>query len=186
MSNYKTRPITETEYQEIISLIKNGCKGLRPNEKVALALILECSLGLRISDILRLKLSNFNNGMIEIKEKKTNKLQYRKVSTELYNYILQYCIQNNIKSTDFIIQTTDRNIQRVLKIATEKLGLQNVSTHSFRKTFANEIYNSSNHNIYLLKELLNHCSVAITERYLSVSQDKINEASENISSKFLV
>jgi len=56
--NKKTVVLTTEQYKEIISTLKKGCYCCRPNERIATALMLEANLGLRISDILQLKLSD--------------------------------------------------------------------------------------------------------------------------------
>lgn len=39
-------------------------------------------------------------------------------------------------------------------------------------------YENNDNDIYLVKELLNHSSIATTQKYIKVSQEKINKASE--------
>lgn len=77
---------------------------------------------------------------------------------EIYNYIKMYCLENNIKSTAKIFVISERVVQKHLKIVCDYLGLEGISTHSFRKYFATQIY-----NIALVKELLQHSTVATTE-----------------------
>ena len=54
--NKKTKALTEGQYKEIIQTMKEGFCGCRPNERIATALVLEANLGLRVSDILKLRL----------------------------------------------------------------------------------------------------------------------------------
>ena len=54
--NKKTKVLTKEQYKEIIRAIKEGFSGCRPNERIATILVLEGNLGLRISDILKLRL----------------------------------------------------------------------------------------------------------------------------------
>lgn len=53
--NKKTKALTTEQYKEIIQTMKEGFCGCRPNERIATALVLEGNLGLRISDILKLR-----------------------------------------------------------------------------------------------------------------------------------
>lgn len=55
--NKRTVALTTEQYKEIISTMKQGFTGCRPNERVTSALMLEANLGLRISDIIKLHLS---------------------------------------------------------------------------------------------------------------------------------
>ena len=56
--NKCTVALTTDQYKEIISAMKKGFTGSRPNEPIATALMLEANLPVRISDMLRLRLSD--------------------------------------------------------------------------------------------------------------------------------
>ena len=56
--NKRTIALTTEQYKEIIQTMREGFCGCRPNERIATALVLEGNLGLRISDILSLRLSD--------------------------------------------------------------------------------------------------------------------------------
>ena len=56
--NKRTKALTTEQYKEIIQTMREGFCGCRPNERIATALVLEGNLGLRISDILSLRLSD--------------------------------------------------------------------------------------------------------------------------------
>ena len=61
-----------------------------------------------------------------------------------------------------------------------ELGIkENVATHSLRKTTAFQIYRQTK-DIALTMEILNHASVKTTFRYLSLTQDRIDEAFLNL------
>lgn len=180
----RTRPLSRNEYMKIMELCKIGftdTKGSyrRPNYKVAFALMLQANLGLRIGDVLNLKPSNFNNLKFTLVESKTKKFQYRQINEKLYLMIMDYIVQNEIKQADVLIPLTSRAIQKHLKYITDYLQMDNISTHSFRKMFATTIYTETS-DIYLVKELLNHSSVATTERYVRMSQEQIDEMCKNI------
>lgn len=184
-----TRPLEINEYKTILELLTNGFeytdeKGnnhiFRPNDKVKLACILEANLGLRISDILRLTPNCIKGNKLQIIEKKTNKLQYREINSNIILMIREYQINNNIKSNEKLINISEKAIQKQLRIICNYLQLENVSTHSFRKLYATIQYEASNNDIYAVKELLNHSSLATTQRYIKVSQEKINKLSASM------
>ena len=59
--NKKTVALTEEQYKTIIEIIRSGfiCADghdVKPNNRIATALVLEANLGLRISDVLQLRL----------------------------------------------------------------------------------------------------------------------------------
>ena len=56
------------------------------------------------------------------------------------------------------------------------LSLQNYGSHSFRKYFATKIYIDNDYNIELVRILLQHSSVATTQRYIGIQQKDIELA----------
>ena len=77
MANKTTVALTRDQDNTIIQQIKTGGKGYRGNNRIATALVLEANLGLRVEDILRLRLSDIikdgNRYRLNIVEKKTSK-----------------------------------------------------------------------------------------------------------------
>ena len=183
------RPLEYDEYMTIITLCQKGFTYkdeygvehiFRPNKQLAITFILQANLGLRISDVLKLKPSTFKNDKLEVIEKKTGKLQYRTINRNLKELIYEYALENNIKSNDYLIQVKVRAIQKQLAIIANHLKLTNISSHSFRKLFGVTVYNKTNGNIELLKELFNHSNISTTQRYIKVSQKQIDEISSSI------
>lgn len=95
----KTRALNKEEYRLIIDCIKKGFDmpggtAVKANPRIAMALQCEALLGLRISDILRLRLDQFiadgSNYFVEVKEQKTGKTKKCFVPLELYCTIRQY------------------------------------------------------------------------------------------------
>lgn len=182
-----TRPLEVNEYKRIIELLQSGFtytekdkeKIFRPSRQIALALMLQANLGLRIGDVLSLKVSSFKDNKLEIREDKTDKLQYREINPTITNLVKDYAIDNGLSKQDNIFNIGVRAVQKQLKIICTYLGLDNISTHSFRKMYATLQYEANNNNLELVKELLNHSSIATTQRYIRVSQEAINKASSN-------
>ena len=181
-----SRPLEIGEYRTIIKLLQSGFIAkndsvFRPNKQVALALQLEASLGLRIGDVLSLRVNNFRNGKLEIHEEKTDKLQYRDINRGVYDYVRDFAIENQLPPTAKLFNISVRTVQDRLKTVTDYLGLENITTHSFRKMFATCAYEENGHNLELVKELLNHSTIATTQLYIRVSQQSINNASAKVN-----
>ena len=187
----KTRIINVEEFKAILTTIDTGFtykvngtdKKFRANSRVKLALMLEGNLGIRIGDIVSLTLKSFrNNGngiILDIVEEKTGKNRTFAVPMEIYNIIKIYSLENGIGADGKLFELTERAIQKQLKIVCQYLGLDDVSTHSFRKFYANEIFNNNHQNIELVRTLLQHSTIAITQKYLGVSSKEIEEAISN-------
>lgn len=74
---------------------------------------------------------------------------------------------------------TERAIQKQLKLVCDYLDISGVSTHSFRKFYATEIYKANGYNIALVQQLLQHSSTAVTQRYIGIQPKEIEAAIEN-------
>ena len=180
--NIKTVALTQEQYREIITTMRQGFAGARPNERVATALMLEANLGLRISDVLRLRLSDIvrdgDRYRLAITEQKTGKQRVFTVPYVLYNFIRLYCVDNNIADDAIMFPLTERAIQKQLKLVCDYLDYSGISTHSFRKFYATEIYKNSGYNIALVQHLLQHSSTAVTQRYIGIQPWEVEAAIE--------
>ena len=180
--NKKTTALTTEQYMEIITTIKEGFCGCRPNERIATALVLEANLGLRISDILRLHLADIvrdgDRYRLDVVEQKTGKHRVFTVPLVIQQYIENYCLRNGIKSTDLIFPITERAVQKQIKLVCDYLGYDGISTHSFRKWYATEIYKNNGYDITLVQRLLQHSSAAVTQRYIGLEPQRIEQAIE--------
>ena len=180
--NKKTKALTTEQYKEIIQTMKEGFCGCRPNERVATALVLEGNLGLRISDIVKLRLCDIvldgGRYRLEIVEQKTGKSRVFTVPLVIQQYIENYCLRNGLRRDELIFPLTERAIQKQLKIVCDYLGFDGISTHSFRKWYATEIYKNSGYDIALVQRLLQHSSAAVTQRYIGIEPQRIEEAIE--------
>lgn len=182
------RPLEKEEYDKIMNLCKSGFeyydegrkRKFRANEQLAMTFLLQANLGLRISDVLKLTPSTLKNDKLEIIEKKTGKLQYRDINKNLKGIIYEYALEHNIKPDEYIIKLKRRGVHKQLSIITNYLQLSNISSHSFRKLYSMTVYNQTDGDIELLKELLNHSSIATTQKYIRRTQEEINKVSASI------
>lgn len=176
-----TIPCTEEQYEEIIKVLWNGsCSGLvRRNRVCAIILQTEANTGLRIGDVMRLRLCDiiYDNGRyrFHLTEHKTKKKRIFTVPTPVYNMLYRYAKANNIGNDELLFKMTIRNVQKKLDQVTDYLGYRYISSHSFRKRFAIRAYESSNFDVNLVRTLLNHSDTATTIKYLGVSDDRIEK-----------
>lgn len=180
--NKKTTALTTEQYKEIIQTMKEGFCGCRPNDRIATALVLEGNLGLRISDILKLRPADIvrdgDRYRLEITEQKTGKRRVFTVPLVIQQYIENYCLRSGIKRNDLIFPITERAVQKQLAIVCDYLGYSGISTHSFRKWYATEIYKNNDYDIALVQRLLQHSSAAVTQRYIGIEPQRIEKAIE--------
>lgn len=181
--NKKTKALTTEQYKEIIQTMREGFSGCRANDRIATALVLEGNLGLRISDIIKLRprdiVRDGDRYRLEVVEQKTGKRRVFTVPLVIQQYIENYCLRNAVRHTDMIFPITERAVQKQLKIVCDYLGYDGISTHSFRKWYATEIYNANGYDIALVQRLLQHSSASTTQRYIGIEPQKIETAIQN-------
>ena len=181
--NKKTKALSTEQYKEIIQTMREGFCGFRPNERIATALVLEGNLGLRISDIIKLRLCDIvrdgDRYRLEIVERKTGKRRVFTVPLVIQQYVENYCLRNGIERNALMFPITERAIQKQLALVCDYLGVDGISTHSFRKWYATEIYKANGFDIALVQRLLQHSSAAVTQRYIGIEPQRIEQAIQN-------
>ncbi len=181
--NKKTKALTTEQYKEIIQTMRSGGAGFRGNERIATALVLEGNLGIRISDILKLRPCDIvldgDRYRLEIIEQKTSKRREFTVPLVLKQYLDNYCLRHNIRQNEPIFGFTARAVQKQLQIVCDYLGYEGISTHSFRKWYATEIYKNNGYDIVLVQTLLQHSSAAVTQKYIGIEMQRIETAIQN-------
>ena len=184
--NKRTRAIDEETYKLIISTMQKGFEyqGVihKKNEKISTVLQLEYNLGLRIGDILNLTMDNFvkdgGRYRLNIHEQKTGKYRNFTVPVEIYNFIRDYAYENNINPKAKLFPITERAVLKHLKVTCDHLELEGIGTHSFRKAFATNMYVNNHYNIELVRVLLQHSSVTVTQRYIGIGSRELETAIE--------
>lgn len=169
--------------KEIISEIKQYLK--ERNQRNYILFLLGIDTGLRISDILQLRVKDVQGWRIDIKEKKTNKVKRIRMSPELKKEIRKYCEGKN--KNEFLIKSRkgkNKPITRamayiMLKQVADEFGLDNIGCHSLRKTFGLIFYHQFK-DVAALQEIFNHSDPKITLRYIGINQENL----DNMMSKF--
>lgn len=186
--NKRTVALTTEQYKKIIKTIMSGFVDkdqniVKPNRRIATALTLEANLGLRIGDILKLRLSDIirdgDRYRLDIIEEKSGKKREFTVPLEIYAYIQNYALENNIRTTAKLFEISERAVNKHLQKVCKYLNLDGIGSHSFRKFFATTIYNNNRHNINLVRVLLQHSSIVTTQRYIGLQPEEIEEALQN-------
>lgn len=143
--------------------------------------------GLRVSDIIKLKYDDirdeYNNmrSHISIIEEKTKKSKKFPICNGLYNELEKYT--KNLKVGDYLFKSqkgnnrpiTTSQAYRILSSAANSIGLDEIGTHTMRKTFGYHHYKQY-HDVAMLQKLFNHSSPSITLRYIGIEQDEIDQS----------
>ena len=88
------------------------------------------------------------------------------------------CLRNGIGRNELMFPLTTRAIQKQLALVCDYLGYEGISTHSFRKFYATDIYVKNGYDIALVQRLLQHSSASVTQRYIGIAPQRIEKAIE--------
>lgn len=187
MGRYETVTITREQVKDIVTTVREGYTDYsgvkhRPNTQLATILILEANLGCRIGDIMNLTTESIidDGGIykLNIIEQKTGKRRNFIVPKPVKAFIDSYIKESGIyRGPLFDIKAPA--VWKQLRAVTSYLGLDNVSSHSFRKCIATDMYNKTGHDIEAVREFLNHSSTKITQAYIKRSDAQLETAIEN-------
>lgn len=170
-------PIRDKEKIEKIKRIlkENGSRNY-------LLFLLGINSGLRISDILKLKIKDvYNKEYIEITEQKTNKYKKFPITQSYKTLLNEFASDKAPEEWLFASKRGTRPISRIqaYRIITEaclKAEIAvNVGTHTLRKTFGYHFYQQQK-DIALLQTIFNHSTPSVTLRYIGINQDIIDKS----------
>ncbi len=149
--------------------------------------VLGINSGLRISDLLKLKILDIieNNKIkdrIRIREKKTNKFKdfplsnNAKLAIKDYLKTRKYDINEPLfisrKNKGFLLR---QQAYKIINDVAKSIGIkEKIGTHTLRKTFGYHAYNNG-YDITLIQKLFNHSTPSVTLRYIGITQDELDE-----------
>jgi len=144
----------------------------------------------RISDLIRIQYHHVIDEKMKVRnhliliEKKTNKENKvalsKGVKKAIENYVKGHYKGNPneylFKSRKGINEHIGRvQAWQIISDAAKELGIENIGTHSLRKTFGyHQIKRGT--NITLLMKMFNHSSESVTLRYIGITQDDMDAA----------
>lgn len=175
-------PIRDKKKIELVKVIlkKSGFRNY-------LLFLLGINSGLRISDILKLKVRDVQNvEYIEIKEQKTQKYKKFPVSYSFKRLLNNFT--KNKPPEDWLFKSKKGNrpitrvqAYRIISKACKKAGITTkIGTHTLRKTFAYHFYQEKK-DIALLQTIFNHSTPTVTLRYIGINQDMIDSNLKSFS-----
>lgn len=150
------------------------------SERNYIMFIIGINSGLRISDILKLRVRDVKGKeQVSIREKKTGKQRIFPMTPILKRELKNYCLYKDLD--EFLIKSQqgyNKPISReraymILRDAGETLGLYNLGTHTLRKTFGYHFYMQYK-DIVTLQKIFNHADPSITLHYIGIEQSHIN------------
>lgn len=175
----KTYPIKRSkDIDEFLYYIRNK-NGKSTRERNYIMVITGLYTGLRISDILALKVKDVRGkDVLNIVEEKTGKKYTRVINEKLKKEFEKYC--RDKEDNEYLIKSQQgyneplgrKEAWKIIKRASRAVRIQgNVSTHSLRKTFAWRIYIKSGKDLEEVRRALNHSDIYVTKEYLGIDEE---------------
>jgi len=161
---------------------------LYPNARNLLLFEIAVQSGLRMGDILKLRIDDFNNKKVgdtirlqEQKTKKQNIIVINKTIHKAFKYFLKS--YSHLKNVDFLFSSRKGNkqlhvssVNAMIKRWCADIGLSgNYGCHSLRKTFGyiqRVIFGVS---VEVLSHRYNHSSIRTTQLYLGIDEDEVRD-----------
>lgn len=130
--------------------------------------------GLRVGEIFSLRWSNVDlkKGILTIFSPKTEKLREVPINAETRNVLEAWWLG---KKAEFVFYNPETgkpfvDLKAGFAVACQKAGIEGVTWHTLRHTFASRLVNRSV-DIVTVKELLGHSSITVTMRYAHTNFD---------------
>lgn len=150
------------------------------NQKHRAILFLVYSAGLRVGEVVRLKVENIDSKrmLIHIEKGKGLKDRYTMLSQVALEQLRQYAKKYHpemwlFPSTNDKEHLTERTVQRVFEEACNKAKInKKVSIHSLRHSFATHLLEGGT-DLRYIQELLGHANSKTTEIYTHVTEKNI-------------
>lgn len=144
------------------------------------------STGVRVSELINIKISDINNYDMSIRvlgkgNKERMVLYGNSLKESLYNYLNNS--RNKLLKTDTDIlllnkngtPLTDRGVRLIISKIVEKTALnKNISPHVIRHTFATHLL-TDGADLKTVQELLGHSSLSATEVYTHISNEQLRK-----------
>ena len=178
----KVEPVRDkNKIKEIKKILK------KKSNRNYMLFVLGINTGLRIGDLLRLKVENVKDkSHIIIKEQKTSKNKQFLINSNLRKELDKYI--EGMAAHEYLFQSrvgenkplTRFQAYRILSAAGKEAGLDRIACHSTRKTFGYHHYKRYK-DVALLQKLFNHSSPSITLDYIGITQDIIDDSIEDFN-----
>jgi site-specific recombinase XerD len=161
--------------EDVIRLIQSV-----DNVKHKVILMLTYSAGLRVSEVVRLRVEDIHSkrGMIHIRSSKGRKDRYTILSNTGLEVLKEYW--NKYRPKNWLFpgakesnHITTRTVEKILETARQKAGIpKHITVHTLRHSFATHLLESGT-DLRYIQELLGHKSSKTTEIYTHVSEKDI-------------
>ncbi|KAB2477771.1 tyrosine-type recombinase/integrase [Bacillus cereus] len=152
------------------------------SERDYILFLVGLNTGLRVGDLLKLKVSDVRRKrkliIREGKTKKARQLNLSNIYDEIQEYIRTVDSEWLFPSRKGDKAITTTQAYRQLQKAADMAGLESVGTHTMRKSFGYWFYKQTK-DVAKLQNILNHSHPQITLTYIGITAEEIEEDLDN-------
>lgn len=162
----RKRVLSIHEIKEVLFHCKNS-----QNKELYTIVMLAINTGMRLNEIMNLKKSEIKGNKIYLPADR-HKSGYPTIiplNSTINSILKRFIKQNCSKGSDRVFKT--KVIKRSFRTAVDRAGVNDCRFHDLRRTFATHLM-EKNTPLYIIKTLLGHSSIAITEHYLHCTENK--------------
>lgn len=186
--NFKTEPIRDKKkIEEIFTYLKEK------NQRNYVMAKIQINTGLRISDVLKLKVNDFLNSNLKFKEylvleeKKTKKNKMIAINKVIIEVLKEYIFKADLELNSYLFQSrkglnqpiTTTQAHRIYSKMAQDLNIEKFNSHSLRKTWGYFAYQKTK-DVALIMDVYNHSSQKDTLKYIGITQQDKNSLYKKI------
>ncbi|MBC2164938.1 tyrosine-type recombinase/integrase [Listeria booriae] len=177
-----TRPLTPDEVSQLVQWV--GKARTTNAYTYQTAIQFNVKIGLRVNELEKLKIEDLYtegicDGTLIVYQSKTKSKRTVKIPTKIQDMMTAYYVKEKLYKRDVtspVFGFKQQAFRKVLRETNQRyLGFEDFSTHSLRKTFANDLYNyyetkakqTPMQAITSVQGVLGHSNPKITEIYLA-------------------
>lgn len=166
--------LTKEEVKKILEVLNSK------KSKLILSLMYAC--GMRVSEIVNLKVSDFDfdEKIGHIRQGKGKKDRIFNIPGQLFERLFEQAKTQTDKNQEYFFtgpkgKLSPRNIQKIVSRAAKRAGLtKEVHCHTLRHSFATHLL-ENDIDLRKIQELLGHSSISTTELYTHISREQLKK-----------
>lgn len=181
---YLPKFLNQAEIEQLL-LMPDVSQEIGLRDRAILELMYAC--GLRVSEAVDLKISDveINSGILTCKGK-GNKMRKIPIGTSAVEWLKSYLVlrrkKENIEISNLFVSSLGRPISRqiifnFIKEYAEKCGLEDVSPHTLRHSFATHLIQNAA-DVRSVQQMLGHADISTTQIYTHITDSHLRKAYE--------
>ena len=152
------------------------------SERDYMLFVMGINVGIRIGDLIVLKVYQVQTPHLSITEEKRGKKRVYLINAQLRKELDTYVEKMELNPSDYLFQSRKGENQhisrsrayRLIVEAGTELNIENIGTHTLRKTYGYWHYRQFK-DVAMLQTIFQHSTPSETLRYIGIEQDEIDQ-----------